>query len=557
MIKHIFITFLFVSGAIFHGNTEIENNSFFIHLDKPFYITGDVIWYKLYYPKGQALQERTVAIKGILINSEGQIVERFFHKTSNADYLTGHINIPYNYKSGPYRLLFNSNITTEDNEITLSEVMVPIYNDLEPFESSLSSSGKKQNEEAIDLSELRLDVTLGKSTFSARDLINATIEIKDLNGNPVNADYSVSVIDKNIIMANPESYTSVAKGEELPIAAISGLPQDIYLKGTIYREDETPMQANVIGAYASKQNRIHYTKSKENGGFTLELPDFYAQQTIQFLPYEKEAKDIKVKLSSDFIPKKEPIEIVYNPQIIQQLTNSQERKKMSQYYESLTTEIDLQEYANEIQELKPNFEFDISKYEKFDRIFDFFSELITPLSFKKNKGVYSASMTNPKSRYAVTSKLSGNPLFIIDGKATRNADFIAKVSMSNIESVEIFYAPNELRKQFNILGLSGVVKINTIIPQFDLPEADKEDVFNVEGLQQIGNFIPFDPNTVDAQLPNFVTTQYWNPHLKTEQSGKGAFSFHQSDDKGAFSIVVVAQDQNGNRGMKVIDYEVK
>ena len=542
-------------STILQGKSHENNNSFLIHLDKPFYITGEVIWYKLYYPS--TLAERTVSIKGILVGPNGKVLERFFHKTEQSSYLHGHLEIPYNYASGQYQLVFNSNITEQDQEITLAEIAVPIYNDLEPLTNGSSTETTKSNlPNILDLSELQIKLDLNQTSFQPRALINANILVTDKNGSPTAANLSVSVIDKKIASINKANYFFTTEGAELPATDLSGLAENVYLKGTIFGDQQTPIQANVIGAYASKQNKIHYAKSNATGAFTLELPDFYKQQTIQFLPYEKEASDITVKILADAIPAKGSQALSYDDQILQQLKSSQQRKKMLQYYEHLAAKIELEEYVNEIQELKPNARFNIGEYEKFDRIYDFFSELITPLQFKKVKGIYIASMTNPRARYAVLSKLSGNPLFIIDGKATRDANFIAQVSMSNIESIELFYVPQELRKQFNILGLGGVVKINTIIPQFDLPEADKEDLFDVDGLQQIGKFSPFDPTKTKKNIPNFSSTLHWDHNIVISKQGKGSFSFYQSDDLGTFSIIVIAQDKEGNRGIKILDYEV-
>ncbi len=556
--KNLFVLFLLFTNSIL-ANTTVNDNRFLIHTDKPFYTTGEVIWYKLYMPP--AFKNKTLAVKGLLVGPNGEVTERFFHKAVERSYIDGHLKIPYNYSSGVYQLVFKSNIASTDQEIILTQIAVPIYNDLEPDLSAKTTASPTSTTNASNpedaLKDLKIEINLAKNVYSVREAIEGDIQITDANRDPVTAQLSISVIDQQLMDAGGSYYSFAEQGAALTADQLNNLSNSVYLKGRVFDNSGTPIKVNVFGAYASKLNKIQYGKSNDDGFFTLELPDFYQKQTIQFLPFEKEQTDIAIKILPDAENLSTGQQLILNPILTDYLESSQLRKKMSPYFDNLDPKADLQPFVDEVASLEPDLSYDISQYVKFDRIYDFFAELITPLQFKKEKGKYVASMNNPSTRYAVLSKLKGNPLFIIDGKATRDANFSAQLSMSNVETIELFFVPEKLRKQFNVLGNSGVVKVNTKIPQFDLPEPDKEDLFEIDGLQQVGNFIPFTPNQASQELPHFFTTIYWEPNLQTRNNGIADLSFYHGDDRGTFTIIVVAQDENGNQSVATQNYSVE
>ncbi|WP_316792959.1 TonB-dependent receptor plug domain-containing protein [Pedobacter frigoris] len=53
------------------------------------------------------------------------------------------------------------------------------------------------------------------------------------------------------------------------------------------------------------------------------------------------------------------------------------------------------------------------------------------------------------------------------------------------------------------------------------------------------------------------TTIYWAPHISTNESGKGQFSFYNSNESGTYRVVVEGIDMAGNLARSVYTYEVK
>ena len=475
----------FIVVLVFATQTS-ANDGFLVHLNKPFYITGETIWYKLYCPADA--QGVDFATKGLLVDSKGEIKSKFFHKSQAGENISGHLDLPYSYESGVYRLIFKMNNESSDQEIVLAQVNIPIYNDLNY--GALSEVNQPETVPAEETNfELTLDVEVNSQPQSPGATLEVSVTAKDPSGNPSPCDLSISIIDAATWQIREYGYQHLSIGDPISVEAWQHATENIYVKGKVFKDQaRTPLQANVLGAYASNQNKIYYSKSQTDGSFTLPMDDFYQEQTIQFIPYYKEAESLIVELNTEEIPNSSPSSLIYNEQIETLLADSRQRKKIAQHFADLRSQSAEVDFVDAVQDLKPNYVFKVDEYERFDRIYDFFTELMTPLEFRKSGGKYLASMSNPKATRVQFFRLGGSPLFIIDGKVTRNADFVAQLSMSNVESIEIYYSPEELRRQFNVLGSGGVVKINTVIPVFELPEDDADDLFPVPGLQQTRSF---------------------------------------------------------------------
>ncbi|MCB0258127.1 MAG: hypothetical protein KDE62_00160, partial [Calditrichaeota bacterium] len=157
----------------------------------------------------------------------------------------------------------------------------------------------------------------------------------------------------------------------------------------------------------------------------------------------------------------------------------------------------------------------------------------------------------------VYDMLPGQPLFIIDGKATRDGNYVAHMKMDQVETVSIFTDRAELRQQFNVMGRSGVAIIETSSTDITVPETDADDIFLVRGLQAPAAFPAFTPEQIenDRHRPFFRPQLYWSPDVRTDASGQANVNFFQSDDTGDFQIRVLVQDERGRMGYAEVVYQ--
>ncbi|MEM6696910.1 MAG: hypothetical protein AAF806_08710 [Bacteroidota bacterium] len=539
--KHHF--FLSILLAFFLANTVYaQSGNTLLHLDKSFYVTGEVVWYKFYLPTEFKKQEKIVEV--LISDNTGSIIDQYFLKSGGNSFVEGYYKIPFSIASGWYRL---SVLPTGGSKALLSSVTFPVYNDLVPAQDAKMATTLSADP-SVALGDLNIEVQLNKATYSPRDQVQATVMVTDKSGKAVkNANLSVSVSDANLVEQN-----LLVKG-----AVTTDIGNEIAVEGTLVDEKGEAMRAAVLGMYSSLEDRIFYSSADTEGRFSFKPPIFEGNRPIQFVGYQFEHMEVAIQMDER---KMLPIEreLTYTEAIKDYMSLSRQRKKIFQIYKSLENQIEPEKVKLDIQELSPGFTYVIDEYESFDFMYSFFGELITPLKFiLQPDSTYKATLYNPTGRASANTQLSGDPLFIIDGKLTRDADFVARMDMDYIETVELMYKSENLREKFSAIGRSGVVKLTTNLKNVPIAEKDAADIFTISGIQPKAAFPAFQANDIPSSQPFFRPQLYWNANITTDSNGRASLTFYQSDDLSQFVIRVVGQGENGAFGQVTKEYEVK
>ncbi len=527
-----------------------------IHLDKSFYVTGENVWFKLYFP--ESWQKNNIAVNTQVINPTGELVDQFFILSEGESYISGYYSIPFDGSTGHYEIQFAASAGPQTSEQFIAAYLLPVYNDLEnhatviPREISTTSLNPVLSSE-----EFICNFFLSDPDISSRGEVFVNISITDKNGNPVEGHASVSVKDGQLakpITGRPEIMTRSINLNILP----GSLQSQIYTRGQLKNAIGDPLQINVLGGFVPVDQKIYYSKSNTNGDFLMNLPAFTGQKSIQFLGFQYEQPDIRSNLITPVL-REEKQPVIYTNELLHYLDLSRLRKKIFQYYETTESKLESIDLNVETQELKPDASYSVKQYESFKDMKSFFGELLTPLRFKLEKdSTYIATLYNAKGGKRSNTILNGSPLFFIDGEATRNADFVARLPISAIETVDLYLDAPKLRSYFQAIGVSGVVRISTSIANLKLPWADAGNIHPIYGIQPAAEFPVLHPDTLTNKIHQpFLRPQlYWNPDLQFDQDGKTGFSFYQSDDTGDFEIKLVFQSIDGRRGVGTFHYKV-
>ncbi|MEM8523021.1 MAG: hypothetical protein AAGG68_00185 [Bacteroidota bacterium] len=540
--KQYFILSIVLVG--FLANSIAQSGNTLLHLDKSFYVTGEVVWYKFYLPSELKGQKKIVEV--LVSDKTGDIIEQYFLQSEGNSFVEGYYKIPFNIEAGWYRI---SILPTGDSKALLSSVTFPVYNDLSPMQDiQVAATLPTDPSTSGQLNDLSIEVQLNKATYAPRDQVQATLMVKDQNGKAVkNANLSVSVSDANLITQN-----LLVKG-----AVTTDIGNEITVEGTLIDENSEAMRASVLGMYSSLEDRIFYSSADNKGRFAFTPPIFSGKRPIQFVGYQFEHMEVGIQMDErKMLPIERPL--TYTEAVKDYMALSRQRKKIFQIYKSLENQIEPEKVKLDVQDLNPGFTYVIDEYESFDFMYSFFGELITPLKFfLQPDSTYKATLYNPTGRASANTQLSGDPLFIIDGKLTRDADFVARMDMDYIERVELMYKSENLREKFSAIGRSGVVKMTTNLKDVPMAEKDAEDIFTISGVQSKAAFPTFQANDIPSSQPFFRPQLYWNANIVTDANGKANFTFYQSDDLSQFIIRVVGQGENGGFGKTKKKYEVK
>lgn len=644
------LVFLLFCGSTFSNNpSNIAENSCIVHLDKSFYVTGEVAWFKLYLPP--SVKDKPLVVRTFVFDQNGKVKEDFFLNSEGKTYVNGYYKIPFNNNSGMYRLVFIGQNGEQKVTIKLAETHFPIYNDLEAlsikkedlhiptsdntvqvssdldvsfevesdpkfpkmekvmttftvqdqssdpvtsevlvpnidwkvnasFDDGIGmyrmvfqkktddakltevlvpvgqnygavSIGKDQltnktnDEESLFVNDLDVSIKLNKGSFTAREEITASITLKDKAGNPVEGNMSVSVTDWTLTGASVLSPNNIIPGKALSTENISAIENELFYPGIIKDTSDVAIQANLVGAWSSEENSIQFTKSDASGHFYLKMPAYFGSKSVQFLGHG-EQEDIRVELQNE-VKNGESTDLVYTQGILDYLNLSRRRKKIFQLYTSLEYNIVPAEKPLEITEMKPDRTVNLKEYEAFETLPLFFTEITSAgVRFLKNRnGQYEAGIYNPKQTFE--GYFPGKPLFVIDGKVTRNADYVARIKYDLIETAGIYSDPRSMRRQFTAMAPAGAIVFTTNDPDFKLLAEEEEDIFEVNGLQKPADFPVFDPSSINNNpyQPFFRPQLYWNPAIETDNVGTAEVSFFQTDDVSTFLIEVVVQSADG------------
>ncbi|NOT76009.1 MAG: hypothetical protein HOP08_13875 [Cyclobacteriaceae bacterium] len=174
----------------------------------------------------------------------------------------------------------------------------------------------------------------------------------------------------------------------------------------------------------------------------------------------------------------------------------------------------------------------IQDYNTFSTMEELVKEIIPSLSHRKRggKSIIRASLIEPMK------PSSADPVYIIDGIANRNTDFFLALNPADVINIKIVKDPKKLVR-FKLMGKNGIVMVQTKKGNVREPLDDPSKL--IEGSNQVINFTSHDYSiSNDARKPDFRSTVYWNPSVKTDSNGKAIVEFFSTDDVGKMLIRV-------------------
>jgi hypothetical protein len=62
---------------------------------------------------------------------------------------------------------------------------------------------------------------------------------------------------------------------------------------------------------------------------------------------------------------------------------------------------------------------------------------------------------------------------------------------------------------------------------------------------------------VNANIPDYRTTIFWEPNIVTSATGEASFSYFNADTRGIYRVTIEGIDANGNLGRQVYRYKVE
>ncbi|GJM29410.1 MAG: hypothetical protein DHS20C17_20450 [Cyclobacteriaceae bacterium] len=525
-----------------NGFVTVAQQTTLIHLDKPYYVAGETVHYKIYLPS--SLVVKAALLKVVIYNSKSDQVHSSYLEKEGEKHAYGYYLIPFEADPDLYTLTVSSFDIDSNRKIILGQVELPVYSDTSKETHQISDStgaNYRSAPVAPDLApDLDITIHMPNAPVEPREPISALVEIKDRQGNPVEADISISITDVDLI----------GRSGTMPYFSLSEYPlqnhQNVYLSQQIPVSGalDNKQEGVLLTFYVPSLNKLFYTRSDSGGSFQLLMSPYYGDQMMQYIGGFTGHKTIQLSPNDMVFDEKN---LVYTTDILNYLSTSAKRKLVYQLYNTLEMTMQFS-IPNLAETLKPDRRIKATDY-PFENLIDFCNEISTPLKFVTEKSAGSSfKMFNPESR----NFYFGSPLFIVDQQLTRDVDYLSSLEFQKLDSISLYYSNQNLSNYFGFAGFSGVVVITSKSGNLKVPRDLLTQQFNIGGLQpEMVEDKPHRP----PQVPLFQPRLLWEPSLNTNQQGRAAFSFTQSDDISVYQIEVVAQSAAGLRGYRKLEYQ--
>ncbi|MBK9491172.1 MAG: Ig-like domain-containing protein [Haliscomenobacter sp.] len=246
-----------------------------VHLDKSFYVSGELMWFNLYLPVANRGHAFTIRVG--IVDKNGASIQTFFIATEGKSQANGHYKIPYNCNSGVYQLVFIGMESSTKSPVVLAKIAVPIYNDLEKLDIVKTTAPESIQYPVYTLKDLLVEVELNKEAYQNRETVQVLVRVKDKNGNPVKGKLSVSVSDQALTGMAILPKSSFEPG--LPLTA-NTLSNEVFTQVKLHNEAADQGQ-NLIAIFFPQDWKMVYTSSKQEV-YTVEMPSFVGSKISSF-----------------------------------------------------------------------------------------------------------------------------------------------------------------------------------------------------------------------------------------------------------------------------------
>jgi len=486
-----------------------------VHFDRPFHVAGEVTWFSVYPPSPAPPK-----VKATVYGPDGSAIEYFFLSVEEGGHYAGYYRWPFEAVTGYYRIGFEG-FATDGNVVSIGTVRHAVYAD--------------KRVDGEDSAGVFAGGQLPAASGLSANVVGNKLKISGTNGDA----YSVSVVNEEVVGGSSEAFFPATSGASL--TAPNAWVDTLFYPTTVNKSDGSALTTNLLPVFDPNRYEFGFAKAAE-GKVVFQTAPFEGQKNLQVRDLEgddlKPATDQK-KLSP--ITEKPAV----SKAVADYIDLSRRRRKIYQLFATVETEIDATVTRENQREVRPNRDFNVQDYKAFPDMFTFFKEVAGELKVRLKKGNYSARLYNaPNQRF-----FGDNPLYIIDGRLTRDDNYVMSLPPAEVRYLAFYYVGSELRRNFPALGNNGVVRIETIRGAEKFPTADADDSFPVRGLQPKATFPVRD--AAESDVPAISPVLLW----KTG-AGDASIDLPTTDDIGTYRIVVVTRSADGKQRSVSKTFEV-
>jgi hypothetical protein len=614
-IIHVFKVFLTLSVLSFNqevlaqfslsGNEAYKNDyqeKLLINTDRDLYITGEVVWLKVYKLNGLSgipSDISKIVYLELLDNSDNPVSQIKIWVNGSSG--SSGFRLSDTLSSGNYLLRAYSKWMLNYSAEQFFYKTLTIINPFKNFSQLINTSGKP--DQVSDFSpvsatreaerriakenRININIVLQKKDFRSREKVRLDITVTDPKGNPVETDMSVSVTKPALL--NMQRMT-LYKGFEKPgntslqsVILSSGSPgnplkndsdttiirrlpdylpeiEGPLLSGTIKNKKtgEAFKNIDISLSIVGKTARCQFVRTNDKGEFNFVLREEYGLSEIVVQPLSPDMPQSYVELNLPFCSSfsdNKP-ELIYLDSTKKESLN---KAIISMQVKNLYEPLRQNKLVNQTNNANPDFfgkpdrRIKMSEYIELKNVREIVKEIIPEMTVIKKNSKFSFKIINSYP----FQPFENQALILVDGVPVYDIENLLNVSSKDIERVDII----NRRYFFSDYIFDGIVSLVTKkgdMSAFESEYSSYRQVFEGYKSEHIFNSIDYAIDSLKkSHIPDFRNTLYWKPDLNSGKDGKASAEFYTSDETGSYTIIVEGISANGNKGFYTIPLLVR
>jgi hypothetical protein len=545
-------------------NFAMLREKVYLHTDRDYYYPRESIWFKAYLgyslPLLRDTLSRTLYVE--LISPSKKTLDTKVYRI-NEGVTWGDFKLPDSLPTGQYFLRAYTNWMRNYGDSALYVKTIPVLSWNQNIEPTLQEAA---------IQSPRITIDPDKESYAARQLVTLNLRMVDEQGNPVKGNLSVSVTDA--VSAVPLNHPGITDSSSLTIYDFGEnnryfdqityyMERGISFRGVVKDAKGNPTACGMEIVQGNMDNLISM-ETDEHGEFLVTGVNYMDSLVFAFKPMNKKGKTLdRVELIPRDIP---PFNMNVKPMVLQYKKEDALQRIQNSYRPDEKT-IMLNEVEVKSTSLAANAPGNnLRIYGTPDYVVK--GENIVATSAGTNflvglqgkvPGLQVTEMRDPGGLPIIRVKIRGgtsslaantDPLILVDGVPFPDAQSISALNPAIVDRVEVI---TRASPQYGSRGSNGLIAIYTK-SGYNLDGTKNYLSHKIKGYDRPQVFYSPDySKEKEGDNPDFRTTIFWKPDVRTDEKGIASVIFYTADLATRYRIVVEGITEQG-KPVRAVSY---
>ena len=527
-----------------------------VHLNKPYFVAGEDIWYAAYLWGQPVNQIQSKILRVELLYPDGRVVLSQKLRIE-AGAARGDISLPAQLPTGYYAMRVYTlwNLNFEPPEIW--EKWIPVIG-LTPVAETASSSPSVSQllslEELPALEAQGLNVATHKHIYRPREEVQLSLKLTDSATPSPKGRVSISVVQEAYLPKDWRGGNERVGEKQLRKPGVftpKFEPEKRFAVGlNLWSSiDGSPINSNFVVGVVKDYLQVDFSYTQQ-GKTRVQFDEIYDRITVQVF----DANPMKPELSPRIAEQAEQIPLPplsppvepYNLDSLAQLYLGHHLKQtslISLFGVEAAHRANMQ--STPIPETPPDASFRVDDYIIFQDLFTFVKEVVSPVQIervKKDTVGFNVLLDGSELRGYRNRQIRRFPtMYMVNGYLTSDFEAVTSIPWENIGQIDVYNRLIRLRNLFGPVGIAGVIAFYT--RDGTTPTAIQNAPNN---LRMAGYYTPrlfaapdYTENSAESsKVPDFRPLLYWQSHISINADFTTPINFFTNDQVGTFWVRV-------------------